>query len=32
MSCHYLESKMKNYQLKCSLAIVSSLGGTATQS
>ena len=31
MSCHNVELEMKNYQLRCVLAIVSSRGGTATQ-
>ncbi len=30
MSCQHLDSKMKNYQLRCALAIVSSLDGTAS--
>jgi hypothetical protein len=31
ITCHHLESKMKNYQLRCALAIVSSLDGIAGQ-
>ena len=31
IACHNVESKMKNYQLRCALAKVTSLDGTATQ-
>ena len=31
ITCHNLESEIKNYQLRCTLAIVSSCGGTAIQ-
>ena len=31
ITCHNVESKMKNYQLRCGLAIVISRGGTATE-
>jgi len=30
MSCHNLDTKMKNYQLRCALAIATSLDGAAS--